>query len=170
MKKLTTKWGTPIVTAALLIILSTALAGPARDPVSGTGSSHLTKMYPDEDLPEGVIMQFEGSVELLVRGEPKTAELVVNIYSVLENEEGVQHVSASHTLILADGSITTSDKEVAEPTETPGLYTINANMEVVSGTGIYEGVSGRLTAHGTIDFRTLPSAEFEIVGVISNVE
>jgi hypothetical protein len=60
--------------------------------------------------------------------------------------------------------------EIAAPTSTPGLFTLDANMEVVSGMGIYEGVRGRLTAHGTIDFRALPTAEFKIEGAISPTE
>jgi len=162
MKKLTTKWSMPVLTLALLIVLSTALAEPAADPVSGSGSSSAINEY-----------QFAGSATLVIRGQEKSADLLVTVLAPpVVSDDGVQHVVASHTFTFTDGSgsITTSDKEVAEPTEIPGLYTLNANMNVVSGTGVYEGVSGRLTAHGTIDFRALPAAEFEIVGVISAVE
>jgi hypothetical protein len=161
MKKLTTKWTIPVLTMAMLIVLSTALAEPAKDPVSGSGSSSAISDY-----------QFAGSATLVIRGQEKLAELLVTLLGLTVSDEGVQHVVATHTITFTDGSgsITTSDKEVAEPTETPGLYTLNANMEIVSGTGIYEGVTGRLTAHGTIDFRALPTAEFEIAGVISVAE
>ncbi len=155
-----------VLATTLLFLLGTAVATvPAMDPVSGTGSSQLVQIPP----PPGVMMQFEGSVELSVRGEPKTAHLLVNVYSVLENEEGVQHVSASHILTFGDGStIETADSEVAEPTDIPGVYTLNGNLDVVSGTGVYEGTSGRLTTHGTIDFRALPVASFDIRGVVSS--
>jgi hypothetical protein len=159
MKKLTTKMITPVLALVVLIVLTTALAGPAGDPVSGSGSSSAISDY-----------QFAGSATLVIRGQEKSADLLVTMLGFTENDEGVQHVVATHTFTFADGSITTSDKEVAEPTETPGLYTLNANMEVVSGTGVYEEVSGRLTAHGTIDFRALPTAEFEIKGAISTGE
>jgi hypothetical protein len=147
------------------------------DPVSGTGSSEIITANPYVPLPEplpeppvGVMMQFEGSVKLYVRGELKTAELLVNVYSVVVNEEGVQHVSASHILTFEDGStIITDDMEVAEPTETPGLYTINAKMEVKEGTGIYDGVSGHLTAHGTMAFNVWPyKASFTLKGAVSS--
>jgi hypothetical protein len=160
-RKTTSKWAMPVIGLALLIFLSTALAEPAADPVSGSGSSSAINEY-----------QFAGSATLVIRGQDRSADLLVTLMGLTENDEGVQHVVASHTFTFNDGSgsITTSDKEVAEPTDIPGLYTLNANMNIVSGTGIYEGVTGRLTAHGTIDFRALPAAEFEITGVISAVE
>jgi hypothetical protein len=170
-----------VLATTLLLLLGTAVATePAMDPVSGTGSSEIITANPYVPLPplpepfpeppEGVMMQFEGSVELSVRGELKTADLLVNVYIVLENEEGVQHVSASHILTFEDGStIKTDDMEVAEPTDTLGLYTINATMEVKEGTGIYDGVSGHLTAHGTMAFNVWPyKASFTLRGVISS--
>jgi hypothetical protein len=167
-----------VLATTLLLLLGTAVATvPAMDPVSGTGSSEIITANPyvptPEPLPEppeGVMMQFEGSVELSVRDELVTADLLVNVYSVLVNEEGVQHVSASHILTFEDGStIVTDDMEVAEPTDKPGLYTINAKMEVKEGTGIYDGVSGNLTAHGTMDFRVFPfEASFTLRGAISS--
>ena len=160
MKKMTSKWAVPVISLALLIVLSTALAEPAADPVSGSGSSSAINEY-----------QFAGSATLVIRDQEKSAELLVTLLGLTVNDEGVQHVVATHTFTLADGSITTSDKEVAEPTATLGLYTLNANMNIVSGTGIYEGVTGRLTAHGTINFGVVPpAAEFEIRGFISTGE
>ena len=163
MKKLTKKWTFPALTLSLLIVLSTALAEPAADPVSGSGSSIAINEY-----------QFAGSATLVIGGEEKSAELLVTVYELTISDEGIQHVVASHTFTFADGSITTSDKETAEPTDTPGLYKINANMKVVSGTGVYEGVSGHLTAHGNIDFRGtidmpgVPVASFTLRGAISS--
>jgi hypothetical protein len=152
-----------ILLAVSLAVL--CIAGPAKDPISGTGSSTLVLGPP----PPGTIMQFAGSIDMVVRGETKTADLVVNVYSVAENEGGVQHVSASHVLTFDDGStITTADKEVATPTDVPGLYALNGNLKVVSGTGAYEGASGHFTAHGTMDFRALPVASFEIRGALSS--
>jgi hypothetical protein len=40
-------------------------------------------------------------------------------------------------------------------------------MKIISGTGVYEGASGEMSAHGEIDFRGLPSASFEVHGAIS---
>lgn len=157
MKKLTSKWSRRVLALVVLVVLSTAIAEPAKDPVSGSGSSSAINDF-----------QFEGSAALVIRGAEKSAKLLVTVLAPPEiSDEGVQHVVATHTFTFADGSITTSDKEIAEPTETPGLYTLNATMKVVSGTGVYEGVSGHLTAHGTIDFRGVPAAEFELRGSIS---
>jgi hypothetical protein len=142
-----------------LIVLGSALAGPAKDPVSGSGSSSAINEY-----------QFAGTATLVIRGQEKSAELLVTLLGLTVNDEGVQHVEATHTFTLTDGSITTSDKEIAEPTSTPDLYTLNANMKIVSGTGVYGGASGHLTGHGTIDFRTIPTANFEIRGSISAAE
>lgn len=147
-----------LVCVAGLYLGNKVFAGPAMDPVSGAGSSIAINEY-----------QFAGTATLVIRGQEKSADLLVTVLAPpVVSEEGVQHVVATHTFTFADGSsITTSDKEIAEPTSMPGFYTLNANMKVVSGTGIYEGVSGHLTAHGTIDFRALPAAEFEIRGAIS---
>lgn len=161
MKKLTTKLTMFVLALTVLIVLATALAETAGDPVSGSGSSSSINAF-----------QFAGSATLVIGGEEKSAELLVTVLAPpVISDEGVQHVVATHTFTFnEEDSITTSDKETAEPTDTPGLYTLNANMNVVSGTGIYEGVSGRLTAHGTIDFRGLPTAEFEVRGAISTAK
>jgi hypothetical protein len=149
-----------VVALSVSLIVCVALASPAMDPVSGAGSSSAINAF-----------QFEGTATLVIRGQEEPANLLVTVLEPPSiSDEGVQHVVATHTFTLADGSITTSDMEIAEPTATPGLYTLNANMEVISGTGVYEGVCGHLTAHGTIDFRALPSAEFEVTGSISHVE
>ena len=157
---LTSKWSKPFLMLAVLALLSTALGGPARDPVSGYGTSNAINDN-----------QFAGTVTLVVRGEEKSAQLLVTLLAPPRtSNDGVLHVVATHTFTFADGSFTTSDKEVAEPTETPGLYALNATMQVVSGTGVYEGVTGHLTAHGTMDFLAGPTAEFELRGSISHVE
>lgn len=151
----------------LSVVFNSAMArNAAKDPISGVGSSSLLLAPP----PPGVMMQFEGTVDLVVRGDPTTAKLLVNIYSVSVNEEGVQHVIASHVITFEDGNaIVTIDKEVAEPTDLPGLYTLNANMKVLSGTGIYSGATGHFTAHGMMDFTgILPAASFEIRGAVSS--
>jgi hypothetical protein len=44
-------------------------------------------------------------------------------------------------------------------------------MDVVSGTGIYEGVGGQLVAYETMDFAAQPpAAQFDIAGVIREPE
>lgn len=148
-----------VLVAGVIVITGIVWAEPAKDPVVGWGASSAINQY-----------QFAGSATLVIRGQPKSADLLVTLLGLTVSDEGVQHVVATHEFTFADGSITTSDKEIAEPTSTPGLYTLNANMKVLSGTGVYTDVTGHLTAHGTIDFRALPTAQFEIRGAISHVE
>jgi hypothetical protein len=148
--------------AGVVVLAGIVWAGPARDPVSGSGASSAINEY-----------QFAGTAKLVIRGQEKWTDLLVTVLAPPRiSDDGVQHVDATHTFTFIDGStITTSDKEIAEPTDIPGLYIINANMKVVSGTGIYEGVSGHLSAHGTIDFAAQPpAAEFELRGSITHVE
>jgi hypothetical protein len=64
-----------------------------------------------------------------------------------------------------DDSITTTDKAVLEFLEPPSLFRLNSNMEVTEGTGDFEGVRGRLHAHGEIDL-AVGWASFEISGVV----
>lgn len=151
-----------------LYVTYEAGAKPAKDPVWGSGFSHSINDF-----------QFEGSATLVIRGQAESAHLLVTVLAQPRtSDEGVQHVVATHTFTLHNGSITTSDKEIAEPTDIPGVYALNATMKVVSGTGAYEGVTGHLTAHGTMDFRPTmvpppgesgpAEASFEIRGAISN--
>jgi hypothetical protein len=157
MRKLISIKSIPILALALLIVLGTALAA-GRDPVSGEGSASLN---PDTGL-------FEGSADLTIGGEEVTASFEVTLLTPLvPNEEGVFHVKASHKFRFKGGSsFTTVDKGVADPTDTPGLYTLNENLTIVSGTKDFEGASGELRVHGKLDLRGLPSASFDIHGGI----
>ena len=102
-----------VLSLAVLVVISAAFAEPARDPVSGSGSSSAINEF-----------QFAGSATLVIRGQEKSAQLLVTVLAPPKvSEDGVQHVLATHTFTFADGSITTSDMEIAEPTDTPGLYT-----------------------------------------------
>ena len=146
----------------MILVMAFVVVGPAvgvaADNTTGSGATAAINDY-----------QFQGAATLLIHGQEKAADLLV---TVLEppavDANGVQLVKAMHEFTFADGStIVTSDLEIATPTETEGLYTIVATMDIASGTGLYEGVAGRLEAHGTIDFAAQPpAAQFELVGVI----
>ena len=106
---------------------------------------------------------------MTIHGQEKQADLLVTLLEPpVVDSNGVQHVVATHEFMFADGSsFITSDQETAIPTETEGLYNLTAIMEITSGTGIYEGVTGRLQANGTIDFAAQPpAAKFEVVGAV----
>jgi len=154
-----------VVRRVLYVMLVVALMGgiprsaaASADNTTGSGATTAINEY-----------QFAGTATLTIHGQAKPADLLVTVLAEPEiDANGVHHVVASHTFTFADGSsITTSDQETAEPTATPGLYTLTANMQLVSGTGIYAGVSGHLVANGTMDFAAQPpAAQFELAGVI----
>jgi len=149
---------------ASMVLLSTALNAVAA--VTVTASDNTTGSGATAAISEN---QFAGTATLNIHGHEKSADLVVTVLAEPQiDANGVHHVVASHTFTFADGSsITTSDQETAEPTATPGLYTLTANMEVVSGTGIYAGISGHLVANGTMNFAAEPpTAQFELAGAI----
>ena len=113
--------------------------------------------------------QFAGTATLTIHGQEKSAGLLVTVLEPpVVDANGVQYVTAMHEFTFTDGSsLVTSDQEVATPTETEGLYSITAAMEIASGTGLYEGATGRLEANGTIDFAAEPpAAQFELVGAV----
>ena len=65
IRKLTSRWSKPVLALVVLVVLSTAYAGPAKDPVSGSGSSSAINDF-----------QFEGSAALVIRGAEKSAKLI----------------------------------------------------------------------------------------------
>jgi len=134
------------------------VAGAIIEDTTGAGATAAINDY-----------QFSGTALLTIHGQEKPADLLVTLLEPpVVDVNGVQYVKATHTFTFADGSsFTTNDQETAVPAEVPGLYTLTANMEVASGTGIYEGVSGQLVANGTIDFAAQPpAAQFEIAGAV----
>ena len=167
-KKLTSIKVLPVLGLVLLLVLGSALAKPARDPVSGYGSSVLNLVTGDSF----------GSLTLFVRGEELLADLsvtdVVMVYSG-NDEEGVFHATAESTLDFGDGdTFTTADKIVGVP-KGGGLYKLNEKLTIISGTGAYEGASGNLSIHGEAQFPApgdppFAQVSFEIRGAISSVE
>jgi len=134
------------------------LVGSVCEDTTGAGATMAISDY-----------QFAGTATLTIHGQEKSADLLVTVLEPpVVDANGVQYVTAMHEFTFTDGSsLTTSDHEVATPTETEGLYSITAMMEIASGTGLYEGVTGRLEANGTIDFAAEPpAAQFALVGAV----
>ena len=130
----------------------------AADNTTGTGATTAINDF-----------QFAGAATMTIHGQEKTADVLVTVLEPpVVDANGVQHVKATHEFTFADGSsFITSDLEIATPTETEGLYTIIATMDITSGTGMYEGVAGRLQANGKIDFAAQPpAAQFELAGAV----
>jgi len=140
---------------------ASALEQPRCNPVDGWGSTT------DEDG-DGV---FVGSGALVIRG----AEFEVSITTVLlagpfEGDDGTLHATTSHTFSFdEENSFITTDKAILEPTDIPGVFTLNSNMKITSGTGMFEWSSGRLHAHGEIDLINGVTS-FDINGVICRAE
>ena len=160
MKKLIPIKSLSLFTLVLLMVLSSALADSVQDPVSGSGSATLN---PENGL-------FEGFVDITIACEEfEDVPFAVTLLTPLvPNEEGVFHIKATHTFNFGDGNtFTTNDKGIADPTDMPGLYNLNENLTITTGTGDFEGASGVLHVHGKLDLRGLPSASFDVHGVIS---
>ena len=152
-----TSWKTFIVPALiLLVILGSALARPARSPVSGSGWA---------DLYDGYAI---GKADIAIRGVPQPqADVVVTLGTPRYSDEGVLHTTSEHIFYFGSGnSFTTEDKVIGDPTCTPGVYRLNETLRIVSGTGIFAGAVGNLTVHGVLDM-VLGEVTYDIRGSIS---
>ncbi len=111
--------------------------------------------------------EFAGTATLYVGEDVWEATVAITTNEIVVDDDGTQHVTASHTFTLADGtSFTTTDEETAVPTATPGVYTISATL-VISG-GDY---GGRLQAVGTMNFAAEPpEAQYKLYGTIYPLE
>lgn len=158
VKKFMSMKSIPLLVLALLIVFGTALAA-SHEPVSGTGEAFLDIAA----LPP----QANGTVNLIIGGEEFPASFTLSM-SDMAWKDGVLHVTASHTFTFCNGTITTTDKGIGEPTETPGLLTLNENLTIVSGTDDLEGACGELRVHGQIQFvgETTAQVSFEVRGAI----
>jgi len=152
MKKLISIKSIPILALALLIVLGSALAA-GRDPVSGSGEATL-------DLSTGAAT---GTATLNIRGEEFTTLVAVQITGQVISDEGVTHVTSTHTFTFDNGSITTTDKGVID---TDG--TLNEHLTIISGTDDFEGACGELRVHGQIQFQPpMAYVSYDIRGAIS---
>jgi len=119
------------------------LEAPRCDSVSGDGATAV-------DDEEGV---FEGSGIVFIRGEEFDVSIrTIIVDGPIEGDDGTLRATTSHEFTFDDGSsFTTTDKAILEPAGPPGLFNLNSNMKITSATGIFEGVRGRLHAHGQVD-------------------
>lgn len=76
-----------------------------------------------------------------------------NILSITPGDDGSLHLVAERTIVNADGTISTSDSGVLSP-RGGTLYRANGQYTFVSGTGLYEDVSGFIRIHGDVDLGT----------------
>lgn len=147
MKKQTTKMITPVLALVVLIVLTTALAEPAKDPVYLKGDVILTGPA-----------TAKGTAAITIRGEELKAKVMATIKDMVISEEGVLQVKEiEHVFTMLDeegqettNSFTASGRETGDPTEEFMLFTLNGYMKIISGTGEYEGASGTLSVHGQL--------------------
>ena len=158
---------TPMLTLTLALAGGMFLAldaapgepNPPCNPVSGTSETAVGNTP----------AVLEGSATLEFGGE--TFEFALTVFpigEVVEGDDGTLHVPTTHIFTLDQSSITTTDKAVLDPLDEPGLFTVNSRLKVTSGTGLFEGVTGRLHAHGEIDlFDEANGIEFPFFGEAS---
>lgn len=146
-----------------------AWAAPAADPVylEGTSWGHIV------DTPDGPVVAFflGDDLTFAIRGEEHLVTgMAVMTGPPRETDDGNLIGQSSHLITFEDGSsIQTLDHAVLEPTSQPGVFTFNSNMEIVAGTGDFEGITGRMTAHGMLYMIPIPGvarAEFVARGSI----
>ncbi|MHC4309655.1 MAG: hypothetical protein ACYS3N_09675 [Planctomycetota bacterium] len=161
LKKLISKKMIIVPALVLLVVLGSALAKSARDPVVGSGQADAYM-----DLGYAV-----GTANIAIRGLPQPqATVVVTLGPPRYSDEGVLHATSSHIFYFGSGnSFTTEDKVIGDPTSTPGLLRLNETLRIVSGAGIFAGATGNLTVHGSLEFISLTDAEvtYDIRGSIS---
>jgi hypothetical protein len=67
------------------------------------------------------------------------------VFSLVPTDDGTLHAVTSHEIVLTGGAtFTTIDRAVLSPSDTPGLYRLNSDLEIESG------ASGTLKLHGDI--------------------
>ena len=154
MKKLISVKSMPVLALALLVLLGTALAA-GRDPVSISGTVDLAT--------------FSGTTTVTIGGEEISACVAVIPMAEPEPKDGGLYFPVvQHVFTFDDGSIlTTTGEELAMPTdENLAVWTLHGNMEIISGTGVFEGASGELRVNGQMDW-SVGQATFEANGTIS---
>lgn len=152
MKKLMSVEGT----AALAILIASGFAlAAAREPASIQGQVDLDMFSGTATVTIGGVT-LSGSVQVIPTGP------------IVESEDGVLHFTeVMHVFDLGDqNTFVTTGKEVADPVNPFGLYTLNGYMKITSGTGTFEGASGELSVHGELDW-SVEQATLEAHGAIS---
>ena len=155
----------PVFVLALLIVLGTALAEPARDPVTICGSNvDLTDPY-------GPF----GDATLTIRGD--TFSGTVRIGSLPPpapqpepTRDGLYLPAATHFFDFGDGNTLKmlGEEYLVATDEDKDVFTLHGNAEIIEATGVFEGVSGELRISATINrHEDVMEANFHANGVIS---
>lgn len=154
----------PLLALVLLIVSGLALAA-RREPVSGSGNVKL--VFASE-----IKLVLQGPAKFSVGGEKLEGMVTVTVdLTQTEVQESVVHykwVKHEFTFDNGESTLTTIGEEFVVPTdENPAIQALHGNMEIISGTGVFEGASGELRVNGQMNFGAMPpEATFEAQGVI----
>jgi len=144
----------PACGTILLTALSLTLAA-VREPISIQGEVDLST--------------FGGTATVTVAGDALSGTVqVIPLQDPVPKDGGLYFPEVQHVFTFADGStLTTTGQELAMPTdENPAVLALHGNMEIVGGSGVFEGASGELRVNGQMDW-SVGQATFEARGVIS---
>jgi hypothetical protein len=156
MKKLISIKSVPLLALGLLIVSGFTLAPPGHEPISICGVVDLET--------------FNGTAIVVVGDEAISGTVeVVPLQDPVPKDGGLYFPEVTHIFIFEDedlsGMITTGE-ELAMPTdENPAIFTLHGNMEIMSGTGVFEGASGELRVNGEMNF-SFGQATFNAKGTI----
>ncbi len=76
--------------------------------------------------------------------------VVTNMY---QSGKGALHLNLVHYFVSEEGAWWTEDQAVCAPTRSnPGTCLVNDVLNIVGGTGIFEGISGKFHNHGELTF------------------
>ncbi|MHC4518669.1 MAG: hypothetical protein ACYTAS_08790 [Planctomycetota bacterium] len=129
----------------------------ARQPVSIQGQVDLTT--------------FTGTATADIAGDTLRGTVqVIPMQPPVPKDGGLYFPEVQHVFTFEDGSaLTTTGEEFAMPTdENPAIYTLHGNMQILTGTGAFEGAGGELHVNGQMDYSVNPGqATFAAHGVIS---
>lgn len=155
IKKLTSIMVIPVLALALLVTLGVALAETGRDPVTITGTVNLATFIGTATATFGTDT-LSGTVQVIPMAPPEP------------KDGGLYFPVVNHVFTFEDGStLTTTGAELAMPTdENPAIFTLHGNMDIIDGTGVFEGASGNLRVNGQMDW-SIGQAAFESKGTIS---
>jgi hypothetical protein len=164
MKSTITKVSTiTVLYLAVLIVISTALAEPVGNPVSGSGETVL-------NFATGNAL---GNGTIAIRGTEMAVEIEVQLLGPpVESDDGTLHADVMHIFTFANGVIITNDKAILDPIE--GGYNMNERVTIIGGMGAFANVSGNLTVHGQVMFQPpsvppgppMADVSYDIHGVI----
>jgi hypothetical protein len=147
-------------TSALLLV-SAFIAGCAQDtPTAITGrvapeaaASSAQSAATCENVRGDIAGNFTEQDGFMMTGLGAAAVTVVSLDSKGNKAQGAIHSVVMHRISTSQGTIMTSDEGVLAPIAPP-VYRLNHRWRITGGTGDFEGSTGFLHPHASIDLAT----------------